>query len=74
MTGFDAVGDGSDYLPTARKIFGDRYEEFLDAQSNDEVREHARARAIADYVRDHGIPVKFYKDFGWPAVAIPSAE
>ncbi len=74
VTGFDAVGDGSDYLPTARKIFGDRYEEFLDAQSNDEVREHARARAIADYVRDHEIPVKFYKDFGWPAVAIPSAE
>lgn len=74
VTGFDAVGDGSQYLPTARKIFGDHYEEFLEAQSNDALKEHTRARAIADYVRAHEIPVKFYKDFGWPAVEIPSAE
>lgn len=74
VTGFDAVEDGSQYLPTARKIFGDYFEELIEAQSNDEVRDHARARAIADYVRDHEIPAKYYKDFGWPAVAIPSAE
>ncbi len=74
VTGFDAVGDGSQSLPTVRKIFGDRSEEFLEAQSNDSLNEHARARAIADYVRAHDIPVKYYKDFGWPAVEIPSAE
>ena len=74
VNGFDAVGDGSQFLPTAKEIFGERFEEFAEAQSNDEVKEHARGRAISDYVRSHDIPVKYYKDFGWPAVEIPSAE
>lgn len=29
--------------------------------------------AIAAYVLKHNLPVKLYKDYGWPAVQIPKA-
>ena len=31
----------------------------------------ARKNAIAAYVYKHDLPVKVYKDYGWPAVEIP---
>ncbi len=71
VTGFDAVGDGSTFLPTAKAIFGDRFEDFQNAYSNHEEREEARKNAIGAYVIKHDIPVKVYKDYGWPAVEIP---
>jgi hypothetical protein len=74
VTGFDAVGDGSEFLPTARAIFGDKFDAFQKAYSDQDQREEARKRAIASYVFRHGLPVKVYKDYGWPAVEIPEPE
>lgn len=71
VTGFDAVGDGNTFLPTAKAIFGDRFEEFLKVNSDQDGREEARKSAIAAYVSLHNLPVKVYKDYGWPAVTIP---
>lgn len=73
VTGFDAVGDGSTFLPTAKAIFGDNFEAFQKENSNHEKREEIRRNAIAEYVSMHGLPVKVYKDYGWPAVEIPKA-
>ena len=74
VTGFDAVADGSENLPSAQRIFGEYFEEFSKAQANDRARENARTRAVAEFVREHGLDVKAYKDFGWPAVELPAAE
>lgn len=73
VEGFDAVGDGSEFLPTAKSIFGTRFDDFMKAYSDHSAREEVRKGAITAYVSAHGLPVKVYKDYGWPAVAIPVA-
>ena len=72
--GMDAVGDGSEFLPTAKAIFGDRFEDFQKAHSDDALREKIRKGAISGYVYRNKLGVKYYKDYGWPAVRIPSPE
>ncbi len=74
VTGFDAVGDGSEFLPTAKAIFGDRFDAFQQAYSDQVRREEIRKNAIAAFVSKHSLPVKVYKDYGWPAVEIPKVN
>jgi len=74
VTGLDAVGDGNTFLPTAKEIFGERFEEFQKVYSDQTGREEARKSAIAAYVYKHNLPVKVYKDYGWPAVEIPKVN
>ena len=68
VTAFDAVEDGSRYLPTAKRIFGERFDEFQRIASDEKVRESVRAEAIAAYVEQHELPATLYQDYGWPAV------
>lgn len=67
VTGFDQVADGSEYTPSAKRIFGDKYEAFEAFQSNDKKREQLRAEKLAEYVKKHNMTVTMYQDFGWPA-------
>jgi hypothetical protein len=67
VAAFDPVEDGSQYLPSAQKIFGDKFDAFQALHSNDGKRESLRAGALADYVRKHGLKATLYQDFGWPA-------
>lgn len=69
---FEQVEDGSNNLPSAKRIFGDMYEAFHGINSDQETREQARAIFIAKYVKDNKLPVKFYQDYGWPAREIPA--
>ena len=71
VTAFDEVGDGSTFLTTAKKIFGEHFEKFRKVNSDQTGREEAGKSAIAAYVSKHNLPVKVYKDYGWPAVEIP---
>lgn len=68
---FDAVEDGSSFDPTAKAIFGDKYDAFIALLGDDKAREATRAEAIAAYVTSHEVPAKFYQDFGWDAKEIP---
>ena len=68
---FDVVADGSDNLESAKKIFGDKYDQFHDINSNAKKREAVRARMIADYVKAHQISATMFQDYGWPVVALP---
>ena len=70
VTAFDAVGDGSDNEPSARRIFGDKYEAFRAAQADDQKRESLRKASVEEYVRVNKLPVHYYQDYGWPAVRI----
>ena len=71
VTGFEQVGDGSKFLPSAKRIFGDKLEAFQTINSDEKKREETRAAQIADYVEANNLPVKYYQDYGWPAQKIP---
>ena len=70
VTQFDAVGDGSEFNPTAKAIFGDRYDAFMALYSDDNAKKAARAKSILDYAEANGLDISCYQDFGWPAVSI----
>ena len=71
VTKFDQVADGGQFDSSAREIFGDKYEDFSKANSDDKDLEKLRADGIAVYVKATGIAVTKYQDEGWDPVDIP---
>ena len=67
---FERVEDGSRFMPTAKQIFGDYYDIFMNMHSNESVREAVRREQLSEYVQQHGLNVHYYQDFGWDAVEI----
>ena len=67
---FEQVEDGAGNLSSAKRIFGEYFDAYQAVNSDEAYREKARATSIADYVKAHNLPVKFYQDFGWPAKEI----
>ena len=67
VTAFDQVEDGSSYLPTAKKIFGDKFDAFKTINSDEKNRERLRAEGLATYAKKNGLTVTLYQDYGWPA-------
>ena len=74
VTGFDQVEDGSRYLPSAKKIFGKKYNTFHTINSDAEARERLRAEGLAVYAKKHNINVTLYQDYGWQAKKLPSVH
>ncbi len=70
VTRFEQVEDGSRNLPSAKRIFGDKYEQFQAIQSNADVREAVRRHQLRDFIRTNELEIHFYQDFGWPAVEL----
>ena len=71
VNSFDQVEDGSNNLPSAKRIFGDKYEAFQAINSNKEDREKLRAEGLATYVKKQGLSATTYEDYGWPAKQLP---
>jgi len=67
VTAFDQVEDGSRYLPTAKKIFGEKYDAFHAINSDEKNRERLRAEGLSVYAKRNGLAVTLYQDYGWPA-------
>ena len=67
VTAFDQVEDGSRYLPTAKKIFGDKFDAFQAVNSDEQKREKLRVDVLTTYVKKHGLTATMYQDYGWPA-------
>ena len=67
VTAFDQVEDGSKNLPTAKKIFGDKFKAFQDVNSDGQRREKLRAEVLAVFVKKRGLTATHYQDIGWPA-------
>ena len=72
VVSFEQVEDGHGNLESAKRIFGKYYDAFHNANSDEAYREKVRASTIADYVKEHKLPVKYYQDYGWPAKEIPT--
>ena len=64
---FEQVGDGSSFLPTAKRIFGEYFETFQIHHSDGDEHETLRRDVLRSFVRDHKLSVTKYQDYGWPA-------
>ena len=71
VTDFERVGDGSDYEPTAKKIFGDYYKDLVASSEDKEANDKLRAQIISNYVFANNLSIKEYKDYGWDPVELP---
>ena len=67
VTSFDQVEDGSRYMPTAKKIFGDKFDAFQAINSDEQKREKLRVDVLATFVKEHNLSATMYQDYGWPA-------
>ena len=67
---FEVVADGSDFISSAKKIFGDRYDDFTKAHADNEAMEKLRLEYICDYVKANELDITAYQDYGWDAVPI----
>ena len=66
VTAFDQVEDGSRNMPTAKKIFGDKYDAFQAINSDEQKREKLRHDVLTTYVKKHGLSATMYQDHDWP--------
>ena len=70
VTGMDQVGDGSDYDPSSKRIFGEHYDEFVKSGAETEANENLRTQIISDYVAANNLSITAYKDYGWDPVPL----
>ena len=68
---FDLVGDGSDYEPSAKKIFKEYYNDLIKAQADEEKKQKDRAQIIANYAAANSLDIRQYRDYGWDPVLLP---
>ena len=64
---FERVEDGSRFMPTAKHIFGDYLDIFMNMHSNESVREAVRREQLSEYVQQNNLSVHYYQDYGWEA-------
>ncbi len=65
------VEDGAGFTDSAKEIFGDYYDDFMKAHSDQELADKTRAQIIANYVAANNLSITQYKDFGWDPVTLP---
>ena len=67
VSNFEQVEDGSRFLPSAKRIFGEYFETFQIHHSDSDEHESLRHDVLRAFVRDHKLSVTKYQDYGWPA-------
>ena len=67
---FEQTEDGAGNEASAKRIFGKHYDVYQNMHSNQDVREAVRKEQLKEYVRQHNLNVRYYQDFGWPAVEL----
>ena len=68
VTSFEQTEDGAGNEASAKRIFGKHFDIYQNMHSNEDVREAVRKEQLKEYVRQHNLNVRYYQDFGWPAV------
>ena len=67
---FEQVGDGSNFEPSAKDIFEEKYDTFMEVNSDQEARESLRQQIMIDYIKANGLAVTKYQDEGWDPVEL----
>ena len=71
FTKAEIVEDGTNYTESAKKIFGDHYDDFEKLSADDKAGEETRAQIIANYVAANDLKISAYQDYGWDPVTLP---
>lgn len=58
-----SVEDGGAFEPSAKEIFGDDFDKFMEVSSDSDAREALRAQGLADFVKTNGIAATKYQDY-----------
>ena len=67
---FEQTVDGAGNEASAKRIFGEHYDIYQNMHSNEQVREAVRREQLGEYVKQNGLPYRYYQDYGWPAVEL----
>lgn len=67
---FEQTVDGAGNDASARRIFGSHYDVYVNVHSSERVREAVRQEQLREYIQRHGLNIRYYKDYGWPAVEL----
>ena len=70
VTNFEQTTDGAGNEASARRIFGSHYDVYQNIHSHHEVSEAARKEQLKEYVRQNGLAIRYYQDYGWDAVEL----
>ena len=70
VTAFDQAADGEDFEASAKKLFGEHYEDFMKVHSDSDARDELRRITVSDYVKMNGLSVTQYQDEGWDPVEL----
>ena len=70
VVSFEQTVDGAGNEASAQRIFGSYFDIYQNIHSNDKVREAVRQEQLREYVKKHNLNVKYYQDYGWPAVEL----
>ena len=70
ITDFVQTDDGTGYEVSARRIFGTHYDIYHNMHANQDVREAVRQEQLREYILRHDLDIRYYQDYGWPAVAL----
>ena len=70
VAGFGQTEDGAGNDASARRIFGTHYDIYCNMHSNEAVREAVRQEQLREYIRRHNLNIRYYQDYGWPAVEL----
>ena len=70
VVSFEQTVDGAGNEASAQRIFGSYFDIYQNIHSNEKVREAVRQEQLREYAKKHNLNVKYYQDFGWPAVQL----
>lgn len=71
---FEQTEDGAGNDASARRIFGDHYDIYMNMHSNEAVREAVRKEQLREYIQRNHLNIHFYQDYGWPAVTLNNSD
>ncbi len=70
VTRMDQVADGGDFDQSAKELFGDYYDDFMNVYSDNDARDELRKIIVTDYVHFNGLSVTQFQDEGWDPVEL----
>ncbi len=70
VTGFEQTVDGAGNMASAKRIFGSYYDIYENVHASERVREAVRQEQLKEYAKRNNLNVRYYQDYGWPAVEL----
>ena len=70
VSSFDMVEDGENFDASAKQLFGDNYDAFMNVYGDDEARAELRKIIVSDYVNLNGLAITQFQDYGWDPVQL----